>query len=484
MATVPAGGGLTPQTSSLADMINMAKGIQQYQQTQQINPLELQLKQQQATTGQINLGVAEQANRERQAMQDYFAKPENFQTDGRIDMNKINAAVPKIAPLTGADYISKYSTLSQAQSQATEAKQKMTQDQRQIFGQVAYTLGRAGVQDPAAYAKAFEDVAAQFPQDTNIKQLADAYKTTWLQMQPGANIPDMAIKGAQTLMTVPQQQTAFAPSVTVTPEGRTVLTEAKPGAASPMVTIGTAGGLQTQPVETKATVTQPALPYPVRRADQPYIPEPTEKADQTAGEAYRTGLVNRQAGLVTDRRNVDEVIKQAQNIASKLMFPKGGVAGDLERKIRTAVASDEYKILAKDIANLQISNLRALGQGGNTVAGMDLTKVASGDESVPPEKLIEIARRSQADMTNIDMQATGAEAFKNRFGDNNMKKFQQDWSKNADSKIFEGINIVRDVTDPVKRDLELQRLFPDAGKRQDFLTKYRNLKKLSETGSL
>lgn len=490
MATLPAGGGLVPQTTSLGDMINMARGIQQYQQAQQINPLEVQIRGQAARTGEINLGVAEQANVERQAMQQFFSNPENFQTDNRIDMNKINAAVPKIAPLTGADYISKYSTLSTAQSQATEAKQKMTQDQRQLFGQVAYTLGRAGVQDPKAYVQAFDDLASQFPQDTNIKQLADAYKTTWGQIPAGPGVPDMAIKGAQTLLTVPSQQTAFAPTVSVTPEGRTVTTTPQPGVAPPKTEIGVVGGIQTgaaAPGAAPAAAPAPsgmALPYPVRRADQPYIPEPTEKADQTAGEAYRTSLVSRLPALTTDRRNVEEVIKQAEKLGEQLIFKKGGIAGQLEMKGRMAIASDEYKMLAKDLANLQMSNMRALGQAGNTVAGIDLTRVASGDETVPPDVLRRIALRAQADMTNIEMQGNGAEAFKRQFGDNNMKAFQQNWSKNADSKIFEGINIVRDVTDPVKRDLELQRLFPDAGKRQEFLTKYRNLKKLSETGSL
>lgn len=226
------------------------------------------------------------------------------------------------------------------------------------------------------------------------------------------------------------------------------------------------------------------VPYPVRSAAQPYIPEPTEAKDQATGEAYRNSLVGRQAMLSTDRRNVEETINQAQKIAGEMTFKKGGIAGDIERKLRTAVASEDYKMLAKDLANLQISNLRALGQGGNTVAGMDLTRVASGDESVPPETLIKIARRAQADMTNIDMQATGAEAFKNRFGDNNMNAFKQAWNANADSKIFEAMNIIRDVEDSAEKQKRLKELFPTPAKHQEFLTKYRNIKKLSETGSL
>ena len=98
--------------------------------------------------------------------------------------------------------------------------------------------------------------------------------------------------------------------------------------------------------------------------------------------------------------------------------------------------------------------------------------------------LVKIARRVQADQTNLDMQANGAQLFSQRFGDNNMKAFQQAWNANADTKIFEAMNIIKDVSNPAQREKELNRLFPDEKKRSDFLTKYRNLKKLSETGSL
>ena len=67
--------------------------------------------------------------------------------------------------------------------------------------------------------------------------------------------------------------------------------------------------------------------------------------------------------------------------------------------------------------------------------------MANGDETYPPKILIQIARRTQAEMTNLDMQAEGAQKFAQRFGDNNMKAYQQMWSKNADSKIFQIINL-------------------------------------------
>ena len=60
-----------PQTMSLADMINVGRGG-------------------------IQLQKERQANTERVGLQDFFSNPENFQTDGNIDMTKVNAAIPKI----------------------------------------------------------------------------------------------------------------------------------------------------------------------------------------------------------------------------------------------------------------------------------------------------------------------------------------------------------------------------------------------------
>ena len=61
-----------PAQMTLGDMVNIARGAQAYQQSEQANPLALQKAQidiqkagQEARTGQINLGVAEQADIER-----------------------------------------------------------------------------------------------------------------------------------------------------------------------------------------------------------------------------------------------------------------------------------------------------------------------------------------------------------------------------------------------------------------------------------
>jgi len=477
------------QGASIGDMINMARGAQQYQQAAQINPLELQQKEQATRTGEIALGVEEQKNQERMNFQNLMSKPDEIMTDGRFDPAKFTSMIPKIMPLTGVPAINDLTNLAKSQTEAFSAKRNMDQGTRQIIASKLGLLGRAGVKDPALVANELNNLVVESNNDPEVKRLVnEAYLPIFAKI-PADGLPDALIKSGQSLWSPKEQQTTLAPTISTTEGGKTIITQPSIGAAAPTATFGVAGGLQAPaPSTTVGAGAEIApgmrVPYPVRSASQPYMPEPTEIKDQTAGQEYRTRLVNAQGELPTGRRNVEEVIKQANLLNENLYeFEKGGgLAGQVGRKIRMAINSADYDILAKDLARLALSNASAMGGAGNTVSGLDMSAVANGTIKMPPEKLVEIARRVQSDQTNLDLQAKGAQKFAEKFGDNNMKAYQQAWNANADSKVFEAMNIVRFVTDPTKQKAELNRLFPDSGQYKDFLTKYRNIKQLSETG--
>jgi hypothetical protein len=481
---------------SLGDMINVARGAQQYQQAAQINPLELQQKQQAVRTGEIALGVEEQRDKERGNFQIFMSNPANYMTNNKFDEVKFNTAIPQIMPLTGLPAIKDLTGVAQAQSEALRAKHALTQDKRELVSRTLGLAGRSKIDDPAMVNEWLDMLVQQNPGDQDLKDLVEkGYKPVFGRMQPGPQVADSLVKAAQQMLTPSQLETTFAPQTQVLESGKTVTTQKMPGTAPSTATIGIAGGLQA-PAQPSGVVgpvgagTEIApgmrVPYPVRRADQPYTPEPTEVVDQTAGQTYRTRLINAQGDLPTGRRNVEEVIKQANLLNENLYeFEKGGgLAGQVGRKIRMAINSADYDILAKDLARLALSNASAMGGAGNTVSGLDMQQVANGTIKMPPEKLVEIARRVQADQTNLDLQAKGAQQFAQRFGDNNMKAYQQAWNANADTKVFEAMNIVQFVKDPAKQKAELNRLFPDPSQYKDFLTKYQNIKKLSDTGSL
>jgi len=480
-----------PQPMSLGDMLNIARGVQQYQQTEQLNPLALQQQQQLTRTGQIQLGVAEIADKERRNLQTALAEGKFQDEDGNLSIEKFNQLAPKIASLTYNEYGKAFQTLATAQTEGARAKQNLTQDMRSMVSSTLGLLGRAGVKDPKIINAELENLVKQNPNNPHLKNFVErSYIPVFSQMQAGPQVPDILIKASQAIMTPTQQQTAFAPSVQTTEAGATITTTPGVGAAKPTVEIGRAAGLQAPTPSVggpKETGTVTGLPYPVRRADQPYRPEPTEIADQTAGAEYRNRMVNAQGNLPENRRNVEEVIKQA-NLINADLYPierGGGVLGKLGQKIRMSISSAEYEILAKDLARLALSNANAMGGAGNTVSGLDMQQVANGTIKMPAEKLIEIARRVQADQTNLDLQARGAQQFAQKFGDNNMKKYQQDWNANADSKVFEAMNIYNAISDPAKRKEQIDKLLGnDEKKRKEFFDKYQNIKKLSETGSL
>jgi hypothetical protein len=222
----PVGTQIKPvQGMSLGEMVNVGRGVQDYQR------------------GAINLTLEQQKESERKRLQDFLSRPENFQTEGRMDIDKLNAEIPKIAPLTGPDFISKFTTLSTAQTQAGQAAQNLTQTQREILGSTMSMLGRLGIQDKRTYISELDNVIKQNPNNRALAQLINAYKTTLNMLPEGADLPSLAISGANSLMTPQQQQQTFGPQPGTISTGAatfpTVTTPSISGAA-PQVSVGQA----------------------------------------------------------------------------------------------------------------------------------------------------------------------------------------------------------------------------------------------------
>ena len=249
--------GIQPSRTSLADMVNTAAGLQNYQQAREMNPLLLQQAQQATRTGEIALGVREQENRERNNVMRFMSNPENFQTNGRIDIDKMNKALPAIAPLTHNEVLNKFTTLAGAQTQAIDAKQKLTQEQRNMIASRFSVLGRLGVQDADAYRKEMELLKQENPDNPDLHRLIDAYQTTWRDIRSGPNLPGMAIAGAQSLLK-PSELQALAPKVDTFNTGAQVF---------PMVSTPSVGGVPPNIQIGKQAIAQVELPPGSRMVD-------------------------------------------------------------------------------------------------------------------------------------------------------------------------------------------------------------------------
>jgi hypothetical protein len=139
--------------------------------------------------GAINLTLEQQKESERKRLQDFLSRPENFQTEGRMDIDKLNAEIPKIAPLTGPDFISKFTTLSTAQTAAGQASQNLTQTQREMIASRLGMMGRLGLQDKRAYISELDQLAKENPNNRNLATLINSYKTTLNSYPDGADLP-------------------------------------------------------------------------------------------------------------------------------------------------------------------------------------------------------------------------------------------------------------------------------------------------------
>ena len=212
-----------PKTMSLGEMINFARGVQEYKQ------------------GEIALTLEQQKEKERNAITEYLSRPENFQTEGRVDINKLNAEIPKIAPLTGADWMSKYTTLGNAQTTALQASQNLTQSQREMIASRLAVMGRLGVNDKRAYIGELDQLVKENPNNKDLANLVGAYKTT-IDLLPGdANLPQLAISGANSLLKPQTQQEMFAPQAgTANTGAATFQTVTRPSVAgeAPTVAVG------------------------------------------------------------------------------------------------------------------------------------------------------------------------------------------------------------------------------------------------------
>jgi hypothetical protein len=438
---------------TLGDMIKIASNVQAYQQAQQTNPLALQkaqLEVQQAQ--QMNPLAVQKAQQEVQKSQ-----IETKQQQLALDQSHFNLSGNILSGLE-----SRAQTLAQKKDYTTALKELDIAEK---------WLNTSGV--PSQENGSF-DVARKQLQSGDFQ----GYMGTLENMR---NI--MAGASARYQANLPQVATTGGAPATFTPAT---------GTANPL----TIGGQAPQAAGTNVvappqqaqgvTQTQMELPYPVRKAGdiRPYAPN--EQQDQDAGFKYRDSLSKAASTMTTSLRNIDEVIKQAEQVGQNEWNKGAGFAGTAGRAVSSFLGTEQgvaYKRLSKDLANLQIS----MGADTATDAGKALQAAANGDITLPPDVLIDIAHRTKADRENTTMQSQGAQVFARKYGDANLKKFQKDWSDNAkDSRVFEAINIHNSNLSKKEKQEKIDALFKNESPEsmQKLIKQKNNLIKLSNTGEL
>jgi hypothetical protein len=300
--------------------------------------------------------------------------------------------------------------------------------------------------------------------------------------------------GAIGVSTIPQNQPAFrgrgvtpeamtapigaAVSPVPQPEAQVAPIAQQPAAQAPMA--------QAAPMTAQAGRADAgfSLPYEPPRPGIPRATTPSEATDLATGQKYRTDLIATQTTVNKSARNVDAVLAGIKELEKDLRFTTGPLASR-ERYIKQFFGDEQFKQLSKDLAILELATIQASGQSMTTDAGKALVAKANGDETYPPTVLLSVANRLAGDLTRIDMEARGAQKFAQQFGDSNLPAYRQAWAANADQKIFEAMYITKNERDIKRRNEALDKLLPKSkSELNEFLNKYENIEKLTQTGRL
>ena len=242
----------TIKQTSLNDILGPISNIQQYQQAQQLNPIQLeaarlqleqakqmnplalqeaqlQLQKAQAATptavlkSGIEGEIADQTNKERKLLMEFQKNPENWSTNGRVDIDKLNKAIPLIAPLTGAEHIDKMTKLGTAQTTALEGKQKLTQSEREIISNRMGLLGRLGVEDPEIVRAELKRLKYENPDNPDLHRVIDAYDVPYSMTKPGKHVAQDLVRSSQSMLSPSEQQEALTPKAGTVDTGAQIM---------------------------------------------------------------------------------------------------------------------------------------------------------------------------------------------------------------------------------------------------------------------
>lgn len=503
----------TDSMTNLSNLLNMANAAQQFQQLKQTNPLQLErmemeieqarkvnpllVRQQTEAANQAEIGTQknalELANKKYKAIADSQISMINNPTILAAEKDPASVNPEALVDLVKKNGLNQAKALGIPEDKAMELLQP--------YLEVA-TKNPAGLR--------------QFYKERHIQGLDDASRTSALSAS-GVDVttgaggmkvqtgefgpvkPGEIIKGTSYVQQLGPGQTqtitkdATGKDVIVVRDANGTITGVMPmpNQPPPQAPVPRGSNTQAAPVAT-VSPNMPQMRYPKRDYNQPQtaIP-PDEKVAYEDGIKTVQSLRNGAAELTAAKNNLTNVIKTATGLQEGAL-PTAGVVGAWARNVRNWAGDPTYKTLSKELANVQIAQIKSSGGSMDTVAGQQLSKYANGDETYPPEVLIKIANESFANIRNTEMQADAVDKFVRNHGEANIGTFKDLWRKNSDTKAFQIMNLEEekkglDPKSSAYKKLEFQAealAGTNSAKRQETIKKIKNLKSLAEKGEL
>jgi len=382
-------------------------------------------------------------------VQSFMSNIDNYSTDGKIDPDKAAPALMAIAPLTGPAHIEKLQTLAQNQTAITDSRMKLTNQERTVFAQVDGALGQAKVDDPTAYINAYKAIAQQYPYNPNIAKLAEAKISNVTLSGNGGHLWQQALRSSNQMMSLPEQQAAFAPKAGTAQIGQqTVGTVTQPSieGRAPTVSTSPLGGGQGQ-VTPSAPETKP-MPKLIQEDTSMNYTGPANplNLNKFQEESYAKGKTN-----VTEANMAVKSVKDLQQSVRKVEEYMGSATGSgLVQKLQAggkwAWGNPELDTLVKNVAQVQARNASIMGLD-KTDASRDLNSKLSGSEKIDPQALAGVMQQVKAEATAAELYTAGLNKFVEKRGDVNgyiqQQKFQNKWAEHYDPRIFQVDNVAQ-----------------------------------------
>jgi hypothetical protein len=225
--------------------------------------------------------------------------------------------------------------------------------------------------------------------------------------------------------------------------------------------------------------------FPVRVPNQPVFSLLQGEADaQKSGSEFLRNAVAQRNDVGAVRNNIEKIVKSTDSLLENTIT-KAGKGLQIEQYFNKLLDDSEYKILSKQLAQLQMS--LANKQSMSTDAGKQMTAAATGSEVYPPQVLQKIAVQLHGEMEKTDRQGIAADKYARRFGESNMSSFGQMWNNNSDSKVFELMSLPKLIKDKEARGKMAEQIIgfpPGSEERKIIEQKYMNIQKLIKDGTL
>ena len=395
--------------------------------------------------------VAREKEKEMPLVQAILSKTDNYQTDGKIDPDKVMPALMAVAPLTGPETIQKLQTLATNQNNIMDARMKLTGQERTVFAQVEGALGQAKVDDPLAYINAYKTIAQQYPYNSNIAKLAEAKISNVTLANKGQHLWEQALRSSNQMMSLPEQQAAFAPKAgTAQIGGQNVATITQPSIEGRAPTVSTAplGGGQGAVTPSGNEGSVKPMPKLVQEDTTLSYSGPANplNLNKYQEEAYAAGKKNvTEANMaVKSVKDLQQSVRKVEDYMNSAVGAKGGQM--IRQGGKWVFGDSDLDALVKNLAQVQARNASIMGLD-KTDSSRELNAKLSGSENIAPEALAGVMQQVKAESTAAELYTAGLNKFVEKRGDVNgyiqQQKFQNKWAEHYDPRIFQVDNIAQ-----------------------------------------